>query len=193
VLLGKINCERIRQILIQREKKCITDPRLIPSSVLVPIYKKASGYHILFIKRTETVEIHKGQISFPGGKKDDSDSDFLATALRESFEEIGLDPEAAEVLGELDDEKTFTSNFIIHPFLAIIPYPYEFKLCREEVEELIEVPFSKLLDESSWREEIRTEEGITFRAHYYHYGDVVIWGVTARILKKLLYLIQDQG
>jgi 8-oxo-dGTP pyrophosphatase MutT (NUDIX family) len=191
--LEKITCERIRQVLIHREKKRITDPRLAPSSVLVPIYRKASECHVLFIKRTETVQIHKGQISFPGGKKDASDSDFLATALRESYEEIGIDPEAVEVLGELDDERTNSSNFVIHPFLGIIPYPYEFKLSREEVEGLVEIPIPKLMDESSWREEIRTEEGKTFRAYYYHYDDLVIWGATARILKKFLDLIQDQG
>ena len=185
--------QRIRQILSQREKKCIADPDLTLSAVLVPIYEKAGEYYILFTKRTETVEYHKGQISFPGGRRDDGDSDLLATALREAFEEIGLRPEAVEILGELDEERTIGSNFMICPFIGFIPYPYQFEISRDEVEQLVEVPLSALLDKANFREEVVTDEGKTFPAYFYHYGDQVIWGATARILKRFLDLVYADG
>lgn len=183
--------ERIRQALTQREGNCITDPDLTLSAVLVPIYEKAGECHILFTKRTDSVENHKGQISFPGGRKDDDDDDLLTTALRESFEEIGLHPEAVEVLGTLDEQRTISSKFRICPFVAAIPYPYEFILCCEEVGELIEVPVSALLDESNFWEDVVTIDGITDTAYFYRYGDQVIWGATARILKQFIDMVYN--
>ena len=181
--------QRIRQILSQREKKRVVDHGLTPSAVLVPLFEKAGEHHILFTKRTDTVENHKGQISFPGGRKDDCDSDMLATALREGFEEVGLRPEVVEVLGELDEEETFVSKFMIAPFVGYIPYPYEFELCCEEVKELMEVPIPVLLDKANFREDVIRDGDRTIPAYFYHYGDQVIWGATARILKNFLDLV----
>ncbi|MBT9166031.1 MAG: putative Nudix hydrolase NudL [Chloroflexi bacterium] len=181
--------ERIKQILRGREKEHLSDPELISSAVLVPVYQKAGEYYILFIRRTERVEYHKGQISFPGGRKDEGDSNLLATALREGFEEIGLRPEAVEILGELDDESTISTSFVVSPFVALIPYPYDFEINREEVEGLVEVPLAVLRDKANFREEVITDGGRTFMAYSYHYGDEVIWGATARILKRFLDLL----
>lgn len=182
--------ERVKQILSQRETKRVNATGLTSSAVLVPFFKKDGEWHLLLTKRTDTVENHKGQISFPGGRKDESDRDLLETALREGFEEVGLDPEAVEVLGELDEERTINSNFIMHPFLAVIPYPYDFKLSEQEVKELVEIPVSVLMDESNFQEEATTHEGETIPAYFYHYEDRVVWGATARILKKTLDILQ---
>jgi len=181
--------QKIKQALSQREKKHIIAPGLSEAAVLIPIYEKAGEHYILFTKRTDDVEYHKGQISFPGGKRDEHDDNLLVTALRESFEEIGLNPEAAEILGELDEEKTVISNFIVSPFVALIPHPYQFKINDKEVKELVEVPISALLDRANFREEVVVDDGQTFPAYSYHYGDQVIWGATARILNGLLYLV----
>ncbi|MFW0859160.1 MAG: NUDIX hydrolase [Dehalococcoidia bacterium] len=181
--------ERIKQILRGRQKKRICDPGLISSAVLVPVYQKAGEYYILFTRRTERVEYHKGEIAFPGGRKDEDDSNLLATALREGFEEIGLRPEAVEILGELDDESTISTSFVVSPFVALIPYPYDFEINREEVEGLVEVPLAVLRDKANFREEVITDGGRTFMAYSYHYGDEVIWGATARILKRFLDLL----
>ena len=132
------------------------------------------------------MEVHKGQLSFPGGAWDKGDEDLLATAFRESFEEIGLRPEDIELLGELDDVETLVSNFVITPFVAAIPYPYEFKINQREVEELVEVPLSVFLDQNNFSEELLQGKGETVVSYSYRYKDHVIWGATARILKQFL-------
>lgn len=185
--------ERIKRTLIQREKRHILNSGAVPAAVLMPIFERDGEDHILFTKRTDMVEHHKGQISFPGGKRENTDRDLLQTALREAHEEIGLRPESVDVLGELDDEMTFVSNYIITPFAGYIPYPYPFKLSKEEVQEILEVPISTLLDKANFRQEEETEGNITYQAYFYHYGDEVIWGATARILKRFFDTICSAG
>ena len=142
--------ENLNQLLNQRRKRHITNASHVPSAVLLPIYKKQGQYHILFIKRTETVKEHRGEISFPGGTREEEDRTLLDTALRECDEEIGLRAEDIEVLGELDDEVTITSKYIVSTFVAAIPYPYQFKVNKDEVEEIIEVPIPALLDKDTF-------------------------------------------
>jgi 8-oxo-dGTP pyrophosphatase MutT (NUDIX family) len=178
--------ERLKQILAQREKRRIADPERIPAAVLVPLYEKDGQYHILFIKRTEWVEKHKGEISFPGGTHETRDKTLLDTALRESTEEINLKPEDVEVLGELDDVLSAKTNYLISPFLALIPYPYEFRVDGRETEEIIEAPVQELMSIGSSREEMRGSETVT--VYQYNYQGRVIWGATARILSQFLYI-----
>ncbi len=185
--------ERIKRTLIQREKRHLLNTGAVPSAVLMPIFEKDDEDHILFTRRTDTVEHHKGQISFPGGRRDDTDKDLLQTALREAHEEIGLRPESVEVLGELDDELTYVTNYVITPFAGYIPYPYPFKLSQEEVQEILEVPISTLLDKANFHEEEETEGNITYPVYYYQYGDEVIWGATARIIKRFIDVICASG
>ncbi len=135
------------------------------------------------------MQSHKGGISFPGGKRDETDSGLMVTALREASEEIGLRPEIVEVLGELDDERTISSNFIVSPFAAFIPYPYHFEINPGKVEDLVGVPVSALRDRANWREDTVTEGGETLSTYSYHYQGDVIWGATARMIKKLLDLV----
>ncbi|TET39810.1 MAG: CoA pyrophosphatase [Dehalococcoidia bacterium] len=183
--------ERIRRILSQREKQniVVTGAPLAPAAVILPLYHKEGEYHILFTKRTEKVEHHKGQISFPGGARHEEDRSLEDTALRETFEEIGVRPEDVEILGELDNMGTISSNFLITPFVALIPYPYEFTVNTDEIEELLEVPLSALLDEKNYREEFQIYQGIPYRGSFYEYRGKVIWGATARILKQFLDLV----
>jgi len=176
--------ERLKQILSQREKQHIADPKRTPAAVLVPIYERDGQYHILFIKRTEWVEKHKGEISFPGGAFEEVDGTLLDTALRESAEEISLRPDDVEVLGELDDEASVKTNYTITPFLAFIPWPYELRVDGLETEEIIEAPISALMDIGRSRQELRGSETVT--VYYYDYQGRVIWGATARILAQLL-------
>ena len=177
--------EKLKAALSRRPKKRITDDRLAPSAVLLPIYYKEGEIHILFTRRTENVKSHKRQISFPGGAREGGES-LLQTALRESAEEIGLAPDKVKVLGELDDTVTLVSDYIVSPFLGVVPCPYDFKVDGWETDEIIEAPVSSLLDEESWQHKTEVIEGRKVTAYFYHYRGDVIWGATARILHQFL-------
>lgn len=178
--------QRLRQAFGGRQKRHIVDANRTSSAVLLPVYCKEGQHYILFTKRTYKVKEHKGQISFPGGAYDGEDGTLLITALRESTEEIGLIDSDVEIIGELDDTITTTSNYIISPFVGFIPFPYHFKLNREEIEEIVEVPILALMDEDCLRQETGIAGGKEFDAYFYHYRGQVIWGATAKILDQFL-------
>jgi len=180
--------QRLRELLEQRKKVRITDPSRTRAAVLVPIFRKDGQYYLLFIKRTNLVRVHKGQISFPGGAYEERDGSLLNAALRESAEEIGLAADDIQVLSEMDDQESITTNYVITPFLALIPHPYHFRLDRYEVQELLEVPISALLDKDNQHTEILPDKRITYS---YRCGSEVIWGATARILKRLLNMLGE--
>ena len=179
----------LKELLEARNKRHIEDASRIPSAVLIPIYKESGSYHIVFIRRTETVKTHKGQISFPGGTVEKKDGSLLETALRESHEEIGLNRDDVEILGELDDEITTTSNYIVTPFVGWIPWPYRLIKNRDEVDEILKIPLAALLDKDCLKPDTEVLNGQELASCAYHYGGKVIWGATARILRKLLDII----
>jgi 8-oxo-dGTP pyrophosphatase MutT (NUDIX family) len=180
--------KELKQALTLRRKRRIADAKLVSSAVLVPIYRRQGQYHILFTQRTERVREHKGQISFPGGARQEMDKTLLDTALRESAEEIGLAPGRVEILGELDDTITTTSNYIVTPFVGLIPWPYEFKVDGWETEAIIEVPIAALMNKDCLRQETEVTGGQALTSYFYHYQGKVIWGATARILHQFLEL-----
>ena len=181
----------LKKLLAQRQKQYIADADRVPSAVLIPVYENEGQYHIVFIRRTETVKTHKGQISFPGGTREINDGTLLDTAIRESTEEIGLLPEDIEILGELDDEVTTTSNYIVTPFVAMIPWPYSFVINKGEVDEIIKVPVAALMDKDCLKPDTEFLNGKEFESYAYHYKGKVIWGATARILNKLLEIFRQ--
>jgi 8-oxo-dGTP pyrophosphatase MutT (NUDIX family) len=181
----------LNEYLSKKIKHTINDNSRIHAAVLIPVYKKDGRYHILFTKRSTKVKNHRGQVAFPGGVRDKEDKTLRDTALRESTEEIGLKPKDVEVLGELDDEITTTSNFIVTPFVGLIPYPYRFTRSKAEVEKLIRVPLAALLEKNNIRPDIETlDGGIVVDSFSYYYKGFIIWGATARILTKLLAIIR---
>ncbi|MDD4858599.1 MAG: CoA pyrophosphatase [Dehalococcoidales bacterium] len=178
--------QQLQKVLAQRQKSRIMDVKRIPAAVLLPLYCKDGRIHILFTKRTQRVRTHKGQISFPGGTYEAADNSLRNTALREAHEEIGLKEEDVEVLGELDDFNSATTNFVISPFVGFIPSSYNFKLNEFETEELIETPLDHLMDRHHMREVNRIFNGKKVTSYFYDYHGKVIWGATARILNQFL-------
>jgi len=155
------------------------------AAVLVPMFVKNGALHLLLTLRSEEVEHHKGQISFPGGMNEDDDADLCATSLREAEEEVGLEPKAAIILGRLSEMLTVT-GFRVTPYVAAVPHPYEWKIAPAEIVETIDVPLGLLLDPSR-REERQIEwQGIPRKVLYYHVGPRPIWGATARMIEELL-------
>jgi len=183
----------IRDLLNKRVPKRIEEQRssLKRAAVLIPLFRAGSEYRILFTKRTDSVEAHKGQISFPGGRIEQEDGSPLETALREADEEIGLSRKDVTVLGQMDDARTVSSNYLVYPFVGLIPYPYEFKTSAREVKELLEVPFQVFLSGDSAGENIPVVyEGDTYHGLAYRYMGEVIWGATARIMQNLVHLVK---
>ena len=180
--------KQLRNILSQRARKVIEQPSFCRAAVLVPLFKKGKDLHLLFTKRTEQVKHHKGEISFPGGAFDEGDLQLEKTALREAFEEIGLKEGDVQSIGALDDIETRT-EFIVTPFVGVFPYPYPFRLSAIEIEELIEVPLSFLLDKECFGERIIIQGDKERVVDGYQCGKHIIWGATAHILKQFLELI----
>jgi 8-oxo-dGTP pyrophosphatase MutT (NUDIX family) len=162
----------------------------VRASVLIPLFMDGDEDRIVLTKRTETVKYHKGEISFPGGMYEREDEDALATAMRECWEEIGVEPEHMEILGRLDDMHTYT-GFIISPFVGLIPYPYDFRVNPDEVSYIVYLPVPFLLSCAPVVETVDFQGGVT-RAPAIYYENERIWGATCRILLQLRRIIQNE-
>lgn len=180
--------DSVRSVLSGRRRRTLDDPKLTCAAVLVPLVCKDGEWHVVVTQRTQTVEVHSGQISFPGGACDADDEDLLSTALRETHEEIGVPPQAVDVLGALDDFRTVT-NFSVTPFVAVIPYPFPYTPSPGEVESVVEVPLSFLHDPENLRMEERQHEGHVLDVLVWDFGRYKIWGATAQMLRNFLDLI----
>lgn len=157
---------------------------LRPASVLVPVMQRASGHTVLLTRRADHLRSHKGQISFPGGRRDEEDASAAANALREAFEEVALPPANVEVIGYLDDYPTIT-RYMVTPVVGIVSgepllYPHE-----DEVAELIEVPLELLLSPQSYERKSFMRSGLKVPFYEVNFGSHRIWGATAGMLWNL--------
>jgi 8-oxo-dGTP pyrophosphatase MutT (NUDIX family) len=152
-----------------------------PASVLLLIVNHASGPTVLFTQRTTHLPAHAGQISFPGGRREEGDPDPISTALRESHEEVGLDPERVEVLGRLPEYNTST-GFRVTPIVGWVEPPLQLKPDPEEVADVFEVPLQFLLDAGNHRHESAFYRGRMRNYWALPFGSRFIWGATAGML-----------
>ena len=182
--------EAVRRVLAESPKRTLDDPGLAPAGVMLLLYPKDEGYAILLNKRSDTVDHHKGEVSFPGGRKDESDSSLMHTALRETHEEIGVRPEDVDVLGKLDEVAT-VSKYAVSAFVGAIPEGYRFTPSRAEVAEIIELPVGPLVGGAFDRNETRLVDDRPVRWPSYAYDGRVIWGATARVLARFVELMSD--
>ena len=154
------------------------------AAVLAPLYVEHGQLHAVFTKRREDLRRHPGEISFPGGRYDDSDRDLIATALREAHEEIGLDPETVDLIGALRPTPTIASGYAIYPFVGVIERGLEWILSAREVAEVLELALPDV--RAGYRRQRLIRRGIPILTDTYVIGDHLIWGATARILSDLL-------
>ncbi len=155
-----------------------------PAGVLVGLYAQRGTLHAVFTKRRHDLSHHAGEISFPGGRHDHSDATLLATALRETHEELGLPPESVEVLGALEPIPTVVSGYAVYPFVGIVPTSFAWKPNPSEVAAVIDLPLDLLTAGYSRRRLMRLNTPI--HTDTYVVGEHTIWGVTARIVSDLL-------
>lgn len=153
------------------------------AAVLVPMGFFQGEWHVLFTRRTDRVESHKGQVSFPGGACDDGETSAEVTALREAHEEIGLRPDDVRVLGRLRSMITI-SSYEVTPVVAAFPLPYTFTISTIEVARVFTMPLRWLASrENYW--ELARNEGRTLIA-YHPYDGELLWGATARMTVQLI-------
>jgi 8-oxo-dGTP pyrophosphatase MutT (NUDIX family) len=181
--------ERVAGILAERRPNQDAPAGYRRAAVLLPLYESPEGPHVILTKRTQLVPTHKGQISFPGGGFQAEDRDLLATALRESAEEIGLRPDDVRVVGVLDDVSTAASSNAVRPFVGFVPHPYPFQLDVFEIECVIHLPLAPLFERDRFREEVWDRNGRPHSVYFYEYGEHTIWGLTARILKQFVEVV----
>jgi len=182
--------ELIKRALASRTTSRVAGDDLTPAAVMVLLYPKDGDHWVLLNKRSQEVEHHKGEISFPGGATDPGDKDSLDTALRETEEEMGIRPEDITVLGEMDEVAT-RSRFRVSVFAGTIEPPYHFRPSVDEIAEIVEFPVSALLDASSLRVETHWQADGASTVHSYAYGRHLVFGATARILQQFLQLLED--
>lgn len=168
-----------------KERRTIAVEGFRPAAVLVPVIATAAGMEFLLTKRTEDVETHKGQISFPGGMRDREDASPEATALRETEEELGIAPSRIDVLGLLDDIATPT-GFVITPVVGLLTELPPLAPNPAEVAETFTVPWKVFLDPANGRTEARVFMGERRTIWFYDTGRHVVWGATASIIHALL-------
>ncbi len=183
--------QALREALAKRTPQALQSDDATPAPVLVPLFFKEDGCHLLLNRRSALVSHHKGEIAFPGGAWEPEDADMLACALREAEEEMGVRPADVTVLGGLDPVPTRT-RFLVSPFVGTIPYPYRFAVNRREVAEMVEVSLDTLLDPSALRFEARlAADGALGRSYTYAAGEHLVFGATAQILTQLLALVRE--
>lgn len=160
-----------------------------PSAVLAPLYEHEGETWVVLTRRSHTMRSHAGEVSFPGGRADPEDPDLVHTARREAHEEIGLAPEAVEIIGELDHLATITSGSFIVPWVGAVERRPELRPSSAEVDAVLEVPLSELMAPGVFREEIWSFGGIQRPIVFFDIVGDTVWGATAAMLRQLLGLV----
>jgi len=169
-----------------------SDLKIKNSAVLILFNPFAENLSIVFTKRSSRLNIHRGQVSFPGGRVDAADRDATATALRETWEEIGIPSSQIEIIGQLSNLYIPPTSFDVRVMLGFLKSKPIYKINPDEVEEVVEVPISQLMDPSNIKSKVfyKTNSNLNRKAPYYDVMGLEIWGATAMIISELLVCIK---
>ncbi len=186
-----VSIDDISLCLDKFQPKSLKKSGYTEAAVLIPLEKKHDSLHLLFTVRTDAVEHHKGQVSFPGGARESEDTDAVATALRESFEELALPPDHVNVIGKINDMWTPT-GFVVTPVVGFIPDLPSLVPQPSEVSDYFTVPLSYFLDDNNgYKERYQRVEGEEeVDVWFYEYNGYTIWGITAFIIRDLKAILE---
>ncbi len=165
----------------QERETQAADGGLRDAGVLVPLIERSNGVSVLLTQRTEHLSKHAGQIAFPGGRVDETDGGPVGAALRETHEEVGIEPHQVDVHGFLDTYETGT-GFRIHPIVGFVDPDFQLLINEHEVAEAFEVPFDFLMDPDNHQRHSAVWRGKNRQYYAIPYGNYYIWGATAGIL-----------
>ncbi len=180
--------EEVRRCLAHQPLKALPYDGLRPAAVLLPLFVRDGEDMILFTRRTEKLNHHSGEISFPGGAWHVDDAGLAATALRETEEEMGIAVSDVRLLGRLDDCIS-VHGYHVAPFVGTFPYPYRYRVNRDEIAEVIEIPLARLREPAIYHEEDWRHRGRVFPVGFYTVDRHQIWGLTAAILRQFLHRV----
>ncbi len=173
---------------------CVNDENLIEAAVLVLLVYYENQWQVLYTRRADNVRDHKGQVSFPGGSRENEDQSFEMTALRETSEEIGLDPTNIQILSNLLCVKTI-SNYLIMPIVGTISWPQPLQLASDEVKRVFLIPLDWLADNHNWQKQWYQVAGLRKKRKvivYEPYDGEILWGISATITHMLVERLKQQ-
>ena len=159
------------------------------AAVLMPLIRRDGQWQLIYTLRSSMLHDHSGQVSFPGGSWEPGDKDLIETALRESWEEIGLNPKAVRVLGKMAAMEMVT-NFIVTPVVGICDWPTELTVNPDEVDRVFSIPLDWLADEKNRYYRVHNYQGGEFEVLYFKpYDGETVWGATAMMTLDFLKLL----
>ena len=181
--------KRIRKKLDSWSPRSLEESHSAEAAVLMTIFQRDGEPYFLLTQRTQEVATHKGQISFPGGVREDGDSSLRETGLREMAEEVGIPPDFVEILGRFNQYMAVT-NYRVTPFVAFLREGFSVSLNPREVERILEVPL-RFFYQAEPTEEIHQRFGRAVTLYFYDYEGDVIWGLTAAMIKDLIEFLEE--
>jgi 8-oxo-dGTP pyrophosphatase MutT (NUDIX family) len=191
IVTRRAQIENLRRALNQTSEPLRHEGAPRAAAVLVPLVQRETDLHLVFIRRSDAVESHRGQVAFPGGRVDPTDATLLHTALREAHEEVGIAPHLVDVLGGFPTMSTVSSGMLVAPFVGIVKAPFDYRIQQSEVAEVFEVPLHALSDAKyrgtyEWKRD-KDRPSSNFPAIFY--AGQTIWGLTLRITENVLEIM----
>ncbi|MGH7842528.1 MAG: NUDIX hydrolase [Candidatus Binataceae bacterium] len=183
----KTYLDNLRRLLI-RSEAVLQPAKQNAAAVLIPMVFGADGAQIIYTRRSDWMSSHRGQVAFPGGRFDRRDSSLLATALRETHEEVGIAPHSVEVLGSFEGRETRASEIFVTPFVGVVHEPFELRPDPQEVAEIFKVPLLALADRRYRGHHDWSRDGVAARLPAILYNGQTIWGLTYELTLRFLEL-----